>query len=146
MTLIQAIEGKNACLQKFLSMTETLRDQLLNGDFSQLGTTHELRDAAIRAMDHYDQMTREGLAEIKNQNEGLEIGFGVENDVRHLLQERERILKQIQNYDAEIVSLIEKELSKTEAEILASQKGKEQISRFKSEWVGESGKELDSVL
>ncbi len=146
MTLFQAIEGKNNCLQRFLKMTQELRDLLAAGDFSRVTELRDLRDAAIKAIDYYEAQTHECIKSLAVGEATAIFDLNQENIVRQLLQERQRILKEIQILDGEIVGFIEGEIKKTESEIQASHKGKDQISRFKSEWVSSAGKELDRVL
>ena len=142
MDVVGLLESKNRCLRRFLELSSEFLLATDQGNFSGLEAFHTKRDATLKTLELYDKKIALEIPRIPTQAERT----AAANRVRQILEERDQIVAKILNTDERIICRIEQEKARIAAELASSRKNKTHLNKFRSQWVPESGEELDKKL
>jgi hypothetical protein len=143
MDVLGLLRSKNRCLERYLQISEqTLSDHLSRGDFTKLPDLEGERDSILKAIALYDRKLNQAVGELDRNIDTQTLAPLIENE----LHRKDALVKKIVDVDLQILSRIETERSRLSRDIGATLRAKENLSKFRSEWIPESGDELDSKL
>lgn len=142
MDVLKLLQSKNRCLKKFYNLSAEFLVFAEKKEFAGLDSFQAQRESIIKALELYDRKIAEEVAKL-DQNCRTP---GLVREVEMSLTERDVLVYDIIKIDSQIMNHIEEEKKNIQAEISANKKNQQTVSKFKSEWVNQSGEEFDSKL
>lgn len=148
--LLRLLKNKNRCLEKFLEVSidflsdEKIQKRVQNpeNNLVEIESFEKDREAILKAITIFDQKIEKSVLLIEEKDRTSNLIESVKN----LLSYRDDLIREIIRVDSKIISSIEEQQLQMKEEITKSKKGKKAISKFKSRWVKDRGKELDQEL
>lgn len=142
MDVIRLLNSKNRCLERFLTVSDEFLTLVEAGDFSKVEQFHKQRDRILRGFDLYDRKLSECIEKLPKLERTSELSRKAEQ----ALAIKDALVRKIAAIDAQIIEKIEQEKTRLTKEMSASQRTNAAMKKFKSNWVQESGEELDETL
>jgi hypothetical protein len=142
MKLIQLLESKNRCLNKFLEYSKDFFVYAENDDLSNIQKFQDKREKVIKSFSLYDKKIVDVISQLKPEEK---TPFLIEQ-VKALIQIKEEIIQSILTIDQKIIAKIEEEKIRLLQELSSSDKKDQLMKKFKSHWVPESGDKLDGQI
>ena len=140
--VLSLLRSKNRCLERYLEITTEFWVSCKHGDLHGLDVFESERESALRAIGLFDRKIEQVAPQITPSERTPEI---VE-ELRALLLEREQFVHRIVDADLLIIGKIEAAKSEILREAAAVRKSRESVAKFKSQWIADSGEELDQKL
>lgn len=142
MDVVSLLESKNRCLSRFLQISEEFLLAADQGDFSSLELFHQRRDQALKTIELYDRKIALVTERVPTPKERA----AAAEQIRKILEIRDDIVREILNTDERISARIEQEKTRITQELASSRQNQSKIGKFRSQWISESGEELDKKL
>lgn len=142
MDVVSLLESKNRCLHRFLGLSADFLLSADGGDFSRLEAFHKRRESTIKALELYDREVSSAIASLPASADR----HAMADRIRAILDERDRIVREILNTDERIIARVEQEKARIAGELASSRKNQANINKFRSQWIPEAGEELDRKL
>lgn len=143
MELLPLLRSRNQCLENFLDATCAFGgDPSGQGFVDELALLESKREIILKALDLFERKITEVTEALLGNGDSGPVSMSIQSEI---LRREELILKIVQA-DAKIMQMISDESERISKEVTNIRKGKELISRFKSQWVPKSGEEVDGQL
>jgi hypothetical protein len=135
---IELLKAQNRCLEKFMKFSS--KEDLPEEDLMK--KMIQRRSEALRAYELFGQKLLKTLQEIEPTQktpqfiQTMKSHFALQMDlVQTLLRINEEMMEKIQF-----------EISRLSQEILISEKAQQRVQKFKSQWIIQSGEQLDGLI
>ena len=102
--VIELLQEKNQCLQRFYLMTEREMPNFVNGDFDNLEKFYSNREALLELIQKIDELVERSH---ELQGEGIEITQQTKDVVEKVLREKNDLTHRILQQDMEVLSIID---------------------------------------
>lgn len=142
MDVLPLLRSKNRCLQKFHDISVAFREQAMSGNLDELSQFENRREAALKAIELYDRKIAEAVSQLPAGDKDPDLVRAV----RAALDEKENLIAGILRVDADIIRKIEEARDNLLNDLSTTRKSRDNVSKFKSAWMNESGEELDTQL
>lgn len=142
MEVLPLLRSKNRCLERFLKLSEDFVSQIEQFGFTGLDEFHQKRDKIIQALEMYDRKISQVVQMLRDDKKTEQLKKTIERN----LARKDELIRQIVKVDQTIIVRVEAERTRVQEEILESRKSSEQLSKFKSSWIPQSGEGLDKKL
>ncbi len=140
--LIQFLKSQNKCLERFLSISEEYLRQLRSGDLGGLDQLELKRESILKAFALFeDKAQREAESYLGRTRDSDLI-----NEIWRVQFSRLKFLEEIKKADSEIFEELSKTAQNVQKDIRDLGRQRETVSKFKSGWIPEAGKEIDKSL
>lgn len=141
------LESENRCLQKIMGLSEGL----LNASSSQSsvlkGVDLDLfslqREKLFKTLQLLDQRINQVASDRKK---GPALPEAIDTSIRNLLNQKTQLVEAVLQQDQKVIAKIREAQEQLSKEILSSNRSIERVARFKSNWINESGRNLDGTL
>jgi len=138
MEVLSLLTGKNETLKKLLSITREYESDIQKKDYSRSGYFKKRREVLFKVVSLYDDKISEAKKSI------ISIQPTLKTQIQSLLETRNRLLRSIQEADQKIISAVAQEKEKIFDQLKDARRMKGVIGKFKSQWMKESGEEINS--
>jgi|GEM_PF-860510 len=140
--VLSLLRSKNRCLERYFEITAKFRDSCMNDDLSRLAEFEHERDSALRAIGLFDRKIEQLAPRIDPNDRTPQIVAAI----RALLDARAELVHRIVGVDLQIIGKIEAARTEILRDMSAVRKNRESLAKFKSQWIADSGEELDQKL
>ncbi len=142
MDVLKLLQSKNRCLQKFLKCSEDFLAFSESGDLTYIHKFQKQRNSIVKALLLYDIKISE-IVKTLSENQKT---TSLIDSIKKILIDKEDLVQTILITDQRIIVQIEKEKSRLLKELSTSDKSSQQVKKFRSKWISESGEKLDGKL
>jgi len=142
MEVLRLMRSKNRCLERWLNHSHEFLAQAQAGDFTQLRGFETQRDAIIKAIGLFDRKLTEVIACLPHEDRTQLMIEGV----KLVEADRMRLVEEILVLDQKVIKEVEAEKARLSSSLGNSEKSKNTVKKFKSNWIPGSGEGIDRKL
>lgn len=142
MEVITLLQAKGRCLERFLQISIDGLAEIESGKFEGLSEMERRRENLLRALQLFEEQITTAVTKLDSAERTQDLGLQVSEE----LALHEHRLARIQSVDDRISTLIQEEQERIHLQIQSTKQAQEQHAahqKFKSQWVADSGGELD---
>lgn len=145
MDLLHLVECKNLALKQYWEASLNCLARIEGGNLEDLEKFHAERDTILSFIGVMDKRIEEHAK--ANWLEGqTPLTSEIIEALRRFEGDRIQLVQEILKVDEMLLRRLEAEKQATKSQIVEAEKQKTNASRFKSEWVSNSGEKLDETL
>lgn len=141
--LLSLLRSKNKCLLRYHEITSLFVMQSGDSiDVDELSKLESARESVLRAISLFNLKINEKIStlpDFERTSEFISL-------VRELDTERDQVIERIREADCCLIKKLDLEKSKVKSELTSERRRHQQVGKFKSQWVGTSGSEIDQKL
>lgn len=129
--IINLLNEKNSCLEKFYNLNEKEMQNFINGNFDNLESFYECREGILNMIRRVDEMIDIASLSFEESNDQPEAT--VTEKVAVAMQTKNKMIERILEQDLEILSTIDQAKSEIIRELAQTRMAKKAVTSYRSE-------------